>query len=111
MDLKMRAKYKHEAIKKMIDTLTKEQHWKFLYLGANQDAIQTGGDLGICASNSVTYAATTSGASNVFLSMSSNTANYRSAKAGYAGPIGVEGLKGVEGELGFTDDQRELSSK
>lgn len=102
--------YKREAINKMIDTLTNQEGWKFIFMGANQDAIKTGGDLGIKASNSLTYAATLDGASNAFYSMSANTASYRCAKAGAQGNIGLEGLQGYEAELEFNDEQRKKSN-
>lgn len=72
--------YKQEAIFKMIENCEKEERWKFLFLAANQDAIKAGRSIGIKGGNSITYAATTDGASKVFRSMSANTANYRSSK-------------------------------
>lgn len=112
--------YKREAINKMIKSLTKEEGWKFIFLAANQDAIKSGGHLGVSASNSMSYAATSDGATNVFMSVSSNTSNYRSAKSalystagvyGSAGPEGVEGLEGLADTITFTDSQRVDSMK
>ena len=114
--------YKYEAINKMIKNLTKEEGWKFVFLGANQDAIKTGSHLGVSASNSMSYAASSTGTANVFASMSVNTSNYRSSKSalfaadlngvlGSAGPAGVEGLRGIEETLLFSDDQRNESMK
>ena len=73
--------YKREAIFKMIETLTKEKNWKFLFLAANQDAIRAGGSLGINASNSITYTANSASTDNVFKSFSGKVASYRGSKS------------------------------
>ena len=74
--------YTKVAINKMIETLTKDG-WKFIFLAANQDAIAAGNAIGIKGSNSMSWRGDDAGTTNVFMSVSSNTANYRSAKASY----------------------------
>jgi hypothetical protein len=103
--------YKKEAINKMIESLTEEEGWKFLFLAANQDAIRTGGGLGIKASNSMTYSADDSGAINVFASVSANMSNYRSSKAdlfskSFSSDVT---LTSIEKDLDFSDKQRKDS--
>ena len=44
------------AIKALVELQTTQYHWEFLYMGADQDAVEVGAGLGIPAANSVTYA-------------------------------------------------------
>jgi hypothetical protein len=45
----------HPAIKALVEQQTKQYGWQFLYMGADQDAIEVGTSLGVAAANSVTY--------------------------------------------------------
>jgi hypothetical protein len=108
--------YKREAINKMIDTLQKENGWKFLFLAANQDAIHAGSSIGIQTANSITYASNNSGTSKVFATVSSNMSKYRSSKAAafYSASDESEisaSLTSSLQDLSFTDDQREEQKK
>lgn len=47
-------KYSSDEVKKMIEKKT-EEGWEFLFLGANIDAIEAAGNIGICADRAVTY--------------------------------------------------------
>ena len=44
------------AIKALVELQTSKYQWEFLYMGADQDAVEVGTGLGISAANSVTYA-------------------------------------------------------
>ena len=110
--------FKGEAIKKMIETLEKENSWKFIFLAANQDAITTGGSIGIKAQNSMSWATTEDGVGNTFYSMSANLSSYRSAKASYNEYLAENLEKAVSyseyvaensEKLAFNDEQREKS--
>lgn len=110
--------FKGEAIKKMIETLEKENGWKFIFLAANQDAITTGGSIGIKAQNSMSWATTEDGVGNTFYSMSANLKSYRSAKASYDSYVAENLEKSVSyseyvaensEKLSFNDEQREKS--
>lgn len=92
--------YKREAINKMIATCEKEEGWKFLFLAANQDAIRAGNSIGISTANSMTYSATTRGASKAFQTISSNMSSYRSSKL-----VNTDSL--ATASLFFTDEQRD----
>jgi len=50
-------RYTRDQVKRLIADLTAEWKWDFVYLGANQDAITVGVDLGFTADSSLTYAA------------------------------------------------------
>jgi hypothetical protein len=52
-------------------------NWKFLFLGANQDAIMTAGRLGIGSAQSLTYASNEEGARRAFSSASARLAAHR----------------------------------
>lgn len=45
----------HPAVKALIEQQTKVYDWEFLYMGADQDAIEVGARLGVAADRSVTY--------------------------------------------------------
>ena len=100
--------YKKEAITKMIESQTDEEGWKFLFLAANQDAIRTGSSIGIKGGNSITYAATSDGATNVFASVSSNMSKYRSSKFSSMNLSSVD-LDQISKDLDFNDKQRKDS--
>ena len=62
--------FQHSKIKDMI---TEKEHrgWKFIFLGANQDAINTASNFGIQRQSALTYAQTPNGVRNTFQSLSS----------------------------------------
>ncbi len=105
--------YTREAVFKMIDTQKKDARWKFIFLGANQDAIHAGNSLGISSNNSINYSATTAGTTNVFHSVSANIGTYRSSKV--LSNVNEENFgffsTSLEQDLTFKDDQREDSLK
>ena len=99
--------YKREAIMKMIETQTNEG-WKFLFLAANQDAIQAGGSIGIKGSNSINYSSNDISTANVFASVSDNMSKYRSSKIA-ALNLSDTNLENISKDLNFDDDQRNKS--
>lgn len=70
--------YSREKINEMIKHQTEAYQWDFIFIGANQDAIQAGGSLGIRAGNSMNYSADALATSNVFDSVGKQMSNYRS---------------------------------
>ena len=55
--------------------------WDFTFLGANQDAIAEGGNLGVTADSALTYAATKDGTREAFVAMSSSMGRKRRGEA------------------------------
>jgi hypothetical protein len=53
--------YKQDQIRKMIKDAETDHAWKFLYLGANQDAFQNGGNLGVAHTACTSFSATPDG--------------------------------------------------
>lgn len=47
--------YTHAQVMEMVKHQTEVYKWTFVYLGANQDAIQAGGSMGFAAASSATY--------------------------------------------------------
>jgi hypothetical protein len=94
--------YTHAAVKALIERQTRDHGWQFLYMGADQDAIEVGASIGVDAAHAVTY-----GRASVHAVMGATSANisrYRTARA-----------KGVAGEeasrmLAYSDDQREAAT-
>jgi len=86
------------GIKKLVEEKTKEG-WQFLYMGADQDAIEEAGKVGIAASNAVTY--TRGNAREAILATSMNVASYRGAVA-MGSPLA---------SVAYSDDQREVLLK
>jgi hypothetical protein len=92
--------YSKDDISKLIKEKEDKNEWKFIFLAANQDAIQTGNSIGIKSNMAMTYAATAAGAGSAFKSMSKNTRSYRSSK--FSSTLETVSVT----ELNFTDEQR-----
>lgn len=75
--------FRAAQIKELITECESEYGWTFVFLAANQDAFSVGGTLGISASNSVNFDATSKGIARATASMSMYATNYRNA---YAAP-------------------------
>jgi hypothetical protein len=45
----------HPAIKALVEQQSGSYGWQFLYMGADQDAIEVGRNIGVAAANSITY--------------------------------------------------------
>lgn len=82
----------HGKVMAMIKRQTESYKWQFVFLGANQDAIQVGQGLGIGAANSVSYAVTGQGVNSVMRAASSNIRKYRAS--------------GKSVDMNFSDKQR-----
>lgn len=48
-------KYSLKEVKSMIEKMQEKHNWEFLFLGANMDAVEVAGNLGIRAGRAVTY--------------------------------------------------------
>jgi uncharacterized protein YegL len=69
----------HPAIKALVEQQTKDHGWQFLYMGADQDAIEVGRNIGIAAANSVTYGRGKS--QDVMANVSGKISAFRTARA------------------------------
>jgi len=88
-------KWERPAIKALVEQQTEKYGWKFLYMGANQDAVEVGAGMGIAADYAVTFTP-----SNVDVVASMTSQNI----VGYRGSV-ARGLAD-DSLLGYTEMQR-----
>jgi hypothetical protein len=69
--------YKLEQIKNLIEKAEKEDEWRFVFLGANQDAFSEAGGMGIRRGATLNYSSTGEGTANAYASISKGLTNYR----------------------------------
>lgn len=72
-------KYNLKQIKEMITHQKDVYKWEFVFLGANQDAIQEASKMGILAGNSLTYGTTKEALGETYSILANKTANYRAS--------------------------------
>jgi hypothetical protein len=73
--------FTRERVFEMIKLQREVYKWDFVFLGANQDAIQTGTALGMAAGSTMTYASNTRGTKSAFLAASNYAARARSGES------------------------------
>jgi hypothetical protein len=66
-----------EKVARLVRQQAEEWNWQFLYLGANQDAIEEGEQVGVVAASAMTYAPTSAGIANTYASTSRSVSDYR----------------------------------
>ncbi len=71
--------YSQARIKEMIEHQENVYNWKFLFVGANQDAVKVGAGLGINANSSMTYNTNSSSIGATFMSLSTSGCMLRAA--------------------------------
>lgn len=69
--------FKRDQIHKMISDKKDADKWEFIFLAANQDAIQEGMSMGIAAKDSFNFQATPTGTRSAYGNMSCNVKSYR----------------------------------
>lgn len=90
--------FTRNRIFEMIKHQTDQYKWGFVFLGANQDAIQVGASYGIARGSSWTYSHTGVGASDAFCAVSTGMLNLRSNNLTAAATM----------DSYFKDDEREI---
>lgn len=70
-----------DKIGEMIKHQEEKYAWNFVFLGANFDAIQAGGSLGIRTANAMNFKASSKGAQVMYASLGDNVRRYRGTKA------------------------------
>jgi hypothetical protein len=84
----------HKKVMELIKQQTEKFNWQFLFIGAQQDAIQSGEGLGIGSANAISSSSSAKGTGLIYAAASANVRSYRSSA-----PSAVE-------KLVFTDEQR-----
>ncbi|MCF4122927.1 VWA domain-containing protein [Antribacter sp. KLBMP9083] len=74
--------YTHAAIKALVTEKETKDGWAFLYMGANQDAIEVGASLGVRRDRSLTYDAGNVGAAMAATSRGTSRMRYAAAAPG-----------------------------
>jgi len=90
--------FTRDQIMEMINRHRNEMNWEFVFIGANQDAIQAGSSMGIRAGNSYTYQASSLGTQAMYTSLTRGMSSYRSK--------GVEEVNGAEYAFFSADDRK-----
>ena len=85
--------FKVDQLKKMVETQEKDYDWKFIFLGANIDAIAVGGSYGTQAAATADFMPTGQSVGAAMHSTASNVAKYRQT--------------GDDQSLNYTDAQRQ----
>ena len=70
--------WRRQDIKTLVEQQTNDHGWEFLYMGADQDAVEVGRGLGVKEEQSVTYAKGNS--RDTLLTVSENVRGYRNAR-------------------------------
>ncbi|HRW20226.1 MAG TPA: VWA domain-containing protein [Dermatophilaceae bacterium] len=95
--------WSHAAIKALVEQQTRDYGWQFLYLGADQDAIEVGASVGIAPGQSLTYGR--GQVAPAMAAMSANVSAYRKARsAGHSADDAAAALV-------FTEKQRKSSAR
>jgi hypothetical protein len=89
----------HARVKELIERQEREYAWQFLYLGADQDAIEEGAKMGFVAEKSVTYRR--GKADKVMADLGANVSTYRMDRAAGIAPAAASA------KLHFTKAQRD----
>ncbi len=93
----------HAQVKAMIERQTAEYSWQFLYMGADQDAIEVGSSIGVAAANSMTY-----GRGRVAAAMAATSRNIGLTRSAVAAGAPV---KEAAAHLAFDDEQRRAATE
>lgn len=80
-------KFKKSQIEKMIKHQTNGHGWKFMFLGANMDAVKEASDIGINSNYATNYTYTAQGTSGVFATMDCVTSSLRGCTNSLVGEI------------------------
>ncbi len=89
----------HQSVKALVQQQTNQYSWEFLYMGADQDAVEVGTSLGVQANRSVTYSRTS--ADSVMAATSAVVGRVRAARASGEDAVVV----------GFTAAERDASAR
>jgi hypothetical protein len=71
--------YTLERVREMIEHQKTKYNWEFIFLGANMDAQQVGGAMGVNSKSAITYSANAKGMIGALNSLTNYTTSYRCA--------------------------------
>lgn len=73
--------YSYDKVKKMVEKKKKKNHWEFVFLGANIDAVEVAGRFGIAANRAVRYECDSAGTALNFKVMSKMVSCARASRS------------------------------
>ena len=73
--------FDQKKVRKLIERMQEEKGWEFIFLGANIDAAETAGSMGICAENAVEYHSDCAGTGALYESVCCAVTNVRAKGA------------------------------
>lgn len=88
-----------DAIRHLVQQQSNTYNWQFLYMGADQDAVEVGSKLGVAAANSITY-----GRQNAVVAMAATADMISDVRRARAAGAPAAALRG------FSDEERRRSS-
>ena len=86
--------FNHQKLKKLIETKKEQEHWEFMFIGANIDAAETAQSIGIDRNRAANYRADSAGTAVVFNSISQPLACARACA-----PIDEQWIEDIEEDL------------
>jgi hypothetical protein len=86
--------FKRPQILSMIKHQREVYSWEFLFLGANQDAIKAGSEIGIAPGSAVTFSAEPGGTAQAFAAVACASAAYRAGEEDYTDHLKKAAKKG-----------------
>lgn len=89
-------KFTKSQIEKMIKHQTNGHGWKFMFLGANMDAVKEATSIGISSNYATNYAYDSKGIGNVYTTMACVTSSLRGVK-------GDDGIAGLDGDFDLSN--------
>lgn len=99
--------FKKSQIEKMIKHQTNGHGWKFMFLGANMDAVKEAESIGISRDYSTGYTYTSKGVNDVYATMSCVTSSIRGA----TGDAGISGTVKLDDAFNLSDVYDAISTK
>jgi uncharacterized protein YegL len=82
-----------QKIKELIESKQEKDKWEFVFLGANIDAVKTGGMYGFKSTNTMDFAANSIGTRSSYESLTSNLTSYRVGKTSNMGFTSIDKSK------------------
>ncbi len=99
--------FKKSQIEKMIKHQTNGHGWKFMFLGANMDAVKEAEDIGISSNYATGYTYTSKGVNDVYATMSCVTSSLR----GCAGDACISGTTVLNDSFNLSDAYASVATK
>ncbi len=93
----------HPQVKQLIERQSTDYSWQFLYLGADQDAIEVGSSIGVSAAHSMTY-----GRGRVAAAMAATSRNIGRTRSAVAAGAS---LQEAAIHMAFDDEQRAAAAE